>query len=128
MLAEDMYREQILDYYRHPRNFGTLDAANARAADWNPVCGDKMEMFVAVANNRISDIKFMGSGCAISISSASLLTEAVKGKHIDEAIKLDNDAFISELGVTLSPVRRKCALLGLKVLKMALVNYLSTAP
>ena len=125
MLAEDMYREQILDYYRHPRNFGTLNAPTCHAADWNPVCGDKIEMFIVVENDTIADIKFSGSGCAISIAAASLLTEAVKGKKITEIVTMDNDAFLETLNVQLSPVRRKCALLGLKVLKMALVQKLS---
>lgn len=118
--VDDLYRDFILDHYRHPRNAGTLENPDVTFEDNNPLCGDRIRMDVRIAGDRIDDIRFAGRGCAISQASASLLTEAVKGKTVAEVQQLSDDAVLENLGISISPVRLKCALLGIKVLKSAL--------
>jgi nitrogen fixation protein NifU and related proteins len=118
--VDDLYRDFILDHYRHPRNAGTLENPDATFEDNNPLCGDRIRMDVRIAGDRIEDVRFAGRGCAISQASASLLTEAVKGKTVSEVQQLSDDAVLENLGISISAVRLKCALLGIKVLKSAL--------
>ncbi|MCS7050175.1 MAG: SUF system NifU family Fe-S cluster assembly protein [Thermomicrobium sp.] len=115
----DLYREQILDHYQNPRNYGTLDHPDRSFEDSNPLCGDRIRIDLKIADDRIVDIRFSGRGCAISQASASILTELVKGKSLDEVRELGAQDLLDELGVPISPARRKCALLSLKVLKAA---------
>lgn len=116
---KDLYRELILDHYKHPRNKGTLDPADFSHQDENPLCGDRIRIDVRVDDNDvISEIAFSGQGCAISQASASILTEYVLGKPLDVAKSLSRDELLEMLGIELGPVRLKCALLSLKVLKM----------
>lgn len=117
---EELYRDFILDHYRNPRNSGTLDSADASFEDNNPLCGDKIRMDLRLRDGIIDEIKFAGRGCAISQASASLLTEAVKGKSVKDVEKLSKEDVLENLGISISPARLKCALLGLKVLKLAL--------
>lgn len=124
MSAEDMYQETILDYYRNPVNFGTLEHVDASARDVNPSCGDQIEMQLKVNNGVVEDVRFSGKGCAISIASASMLTEEIKGKKVEEALKVHKEKVFELLNIKLSMMRVKCALLGLKVLKMSLYQYL----
>lgn len=120
-----MYKEIILDYYKNPRNRGSLESPQAKAKDSNPLCGDVVEMQLKFENGKVSDIKFNGDGCAISQASASMLTEMVMGKTIDEVRRLDKIALLDNLGSpNLGAVRIKCALLPLKVMKTALYQYL----
>jgi nitrogen fixation protein NifU and related proteins len=119
-MAADLYREVILDHYRNPRNKGTLDPADYSYEDTNPLCGDEVRIDVRVEGDRVADIKFSGRGCAISQASASILTEMVEGRPLDEVKALTKDDLLEELGVPVSPARLKCALLGLKVLKAGL--------
>jgi nitrogen fixation NifU-like protein len=120
-----MYKEIILDYYKNPRNRGSLESPQAKAKDSNPLCGDVVEMQLKFEDGKVSDIKFNGDGCAISQASASMLTELVMGKTIDEVRKLDKVALLDNLGSpNLGAVRIKCALLPLKVMKTALYQYL----
>jgi nitrogen fixation NifU-like protein len=119
--ASDLYQEQILDHYKHPRNKGPLPGARMEARDTNPLCGDEVILRMKVdGSHRISDVRFEGQGCAISQASASMLTTIVKGKTVPEAESLDRDAILKALGIPLSAVRLKCALLSLTVLKLAL--------
>ena len=120
----DIYTETILEYYRHPRNHGTIKDADIVARDSNPVCGDIIEIYIKVDNNNVKDIKFSGHGCALSQASTSMLTEIVSGKKLDEVKNLNKDEILQLLGIDLSPVRLKCALLGLKVLKLGVYDYL----
>ena len=113
----DIYREQILDHSRHPRNFGTLENADITYEDTNPLCGDRVRIDVKVANGKIADIKFSGRGCAISQAAASMLTEMMVGEPLEAVRELTAQELLDELGVPISPARVKCALLGLKVLK-----------
>lgn len=120
-----MYKEIILDYYRNPRNRGTIENPDSKSRDSNPLCGDVVEMQMKFSGGKVSDIKFSGDGCAISQASASMLTELVIGKTTDEVRKIDKALLIENLGSpNLGAVRIKCALLPLKVMKTALYNYL----
>ncbi len=122
-----IYSEIILDYYRHPRNKGTLARPQIRAKDSNPLCGDIVEIQMELdSNNNVKDVKFDGHGCAISQASASMLTEMVRGKSLDEVRKVSKEEILSLIGGQLSAVRLKCALLSLKVLKIGLYSYLGS--
>jgi nitrogen fixation NifU-like protein len=124
-MSSDMYKEIILDYYKNPRNRGTMEAPDAKSKDSNPLCGDVIEMQLKFANDKVSDIKFNGDGCAISQASASMLTELVMGKTIEEVRKIDKSILLENLGSpNLGAVRIKCALLPLKVMKTAVYDYL----
>ncbi len=124
MNTEEMYQEIILEEYRKPRNFGTLQHPTVSMRDSNPACGDVCEMHVAIKNNQINDIKFNGKGCAISIASASLLTEYSKNKSLEEIKQLTKEDALELLGIELSGIRTKCALLPFKVLKLAVYHEL----
>jgi len=115
--ADSIYREIILEHYHHPKNRGTLDPADFSYEDVNPLCGDEVRIDVRVAGDRIADIKFSGRGCAVSQASASILTEMVEGRTLDEVKAIGKDELLDEIGIPISPARIKCALLGLKVLK-----------
>ena len=116
-MVDSLYREIILDHYRNPRNKGTLDPADYSYEDVNPLCGDEIRIDVRVEDDKVSDIKFSGRGCAVSQASVSILTEMVEGMSLDEVKALTKDDLLEELGIPVSPARLKCALLGLKVLK-----------
>jgi len=120
----EMYAEMILDLYRHPMNYGQLENPDVKAKDSNPLCGDVIEIQIKLNKGVVKEVKFNGKGCAISLASASLLTEMIKGKKIDELKKLDKKDILDALGIELSVIRLKCALLPLKVLKMGLYSYL----
>lgn len=123
-MSRDMYRQRILDHYRDPQNYGTIDDADVTYEDVNPSCGDEIQMYAVVdEDDEIVDVKFDGQGCAISQASASLLTEKVKGMTVDEVRELETDDIKEMLGIELSPVRVKCAVLGLKVLEGGIVEY-----
>lgn len=115
---DDFYRENILDHYRHPRNAGTLEHPTHSHEDYNPLCGDKIRIDLHVNEDHIIDqVAFSGKGCAISQASASMLTEMLQGKSLDEAKKIGKEDILEALGIEIGPVRLKCALLSLKVLK-----------
>ncbi|HLB60170.1 MAG TPA: SUF system NifU family Fe-S cluster assembly protein [Patescibacteria group bacterium] len=118
---DDLYRELILDHYKDPRNFGSLDSPDASHEEDNPLCGDRIRMEIKLSNDKLSAVRFSGEGCAISMASASLLTEAVDGKKIKDLQRLDKDDIVSLLGnPILTPTRLKCALLPLEVLQRAI--------
>ena len=120
-----MYKEIILDYYKNPRNRGTIEKPDSKAKDSNPLCGDVVEMQLKFSDGKVSDIKFNGDGCAISQASASMLTELVMGKSIEDVRKIDKTVLLENLGSpNLGAVRIKCALLPLKVMKTAVYDYL----
>ena len=122
-----VYSEIILDYYRHPRNKGTLSHAQIKAKDSNPLCGDIIEMTLELDDhNSVKDVRFNGQGCAISQASASMLTELVKGKKLDDVRNISKEEILSLIGGQLSAVRLKCALLSLKVLKTGVYGYLGS--
>ena len=116
---EDMYREVILDHYKNPRFRGELDPADISYEDDNPLCGDNIRIDLRVDDNdRIVECAFSGQGCAISQASASMLMEDIQGKTLEEIKKYSRDDILDMLGIELGPVRLKCAMLSLKVLKV----------
>jgi nitrogen fixation NifU-like protein len=115
--VEDLYRDNIIDHYQNPRNFGTLEHPDISYEDSNPVCGDELRMDLKVQDGRVVDARFTGHGCSISQASASMLTEEIIGKTLDEVKQIDKQYLLDLLGIPLGPVRLKCALLSLKVLK-----------
>lgn len=120
MLAEDMYQENILEHYKNPHNYGYLTNPTVCMKDNNPFCGDVIEIHMILKDGIIEDVKFRGHGCAISQSAASMLTDRIKGKHIDEVKEMKKEDIIEMLGIELSAVRLKCALLSLKVAKLCI--------
>jgi nitrogen fixation NifU-like protein len=123
---DDMYREIILEHYKHPHNAGTLDAPDISHEEHNPLCGDRVRIDLQVAGGVITDVRFKGRGCAISQASASLLTDELKGKTLDQARTISKDDLLDLIGIPLdkNPVRIKCALLPLKTLKAGVYEYL----
>jgi len=126
-MSSDIYKDIILDYYRHPRNFGDLLEPDVRSKDSNPLCGDVIEMQLKIRDGKIDDLRFKGRGCAISQASASMLTELAKGRTLDEIKALGKEDVLSMLGIDPGPTRIKCALLGLKVIKLGVYGYLGQA-
>jgi nitrogen fixation NifU-like protein len=120
----DIYSEMILEYSKNPVNKGIVLNPDFEATDTNPFCGDDVTIQVKLEKNKVKDIKFQGKGCAISQASASILTEMAYGKTLDELRKFDKKTVIDALGIELGPVRLKCALLSLKVLKLGLYKHL----
>ena len=125
-MSAEIYKEIILDYYRHPRNYGKLENYDISARDSNPLCGDEIEMQIKVSDGgKIGEIKFYGKGCAISQASASMLTELAKEKQLEWVKELSKEDVLKMLGnPDLGPARIKCALLGMKVLKTGVYGYL----
>ena len=119
-MTTDIYKETILDHYRHPRNYGDLPNANAHARDANNLCGDVIEMQARVNAEMIDDVRFRGQGCAISMATASMLTEFSKGNSISQIRSLGNKELIKLLGTDPGPARIECALLGLEVMNAAI--------
>lgn len=126
MSSADIFREIILDYYRNPRNYGIIENPDIFRHDSNPLCGDDLEMYINIKDNKVSDVKFIGKGCAISQASASMLTELIMGKDFEYVKKLSKQDILESLGLPeLGPARIKCALLSLKVLKYGTYLYLA---
>jgi len=125
MSNADIYHEMIIDYSRNPINYGKIEDHDVTFHDSNPLCGDSIDIDMKIDDNKVSDIKFHGKGCAICMACSSVLTEITKGKNIDEVRKISKTDVLGELGLeNLQAVRIKCALLSLKVLKSALYSYL----
>jgi nitrogen fixation protein NifU and related proteins len=119
---DSLYKEEILDHYKNPRNYGELEDAGIRVDANNPLCGDRLHMDLAVENGVVRDVRFTGRGCAISQASASMLTEEMVGKPLEELAKLTRQDILDNLGVEISYARMKCALLSLGLLRLALVE------
>jgi nitrogen fixation protein NifU and related proteins len=119
---DQLYREVILDHYKNPRGHGELDRPDAQAEGQNPLCGDEVTIYVGFGadGDTIEEVKFSGRGCAISQAATSMLTEMVKGRSATEVATLPKEELLEEIGIPLTPVRLKCALLGLGTLKVAL--------
>jgi nitrogen fixation NifU-like protein len=118
---EQLYREVILDHYRSPRNRGLLEPRDAFAEGQNPLCGDEIAVSVRFGEGDvIEEVGFEGRGCAISQAATSMLTDIVKGRTAGDVASMQKDELLEEIGIPLTPVRLKCALLGLGVLKVAL--------
>ena len=109
---DDMYREIILEHYRHPHNAGTLEQPDVSHEDSNPLCGDRIRIDLRLEGNTIADVRFQGRGCAISQAAASLLTDEIKGKPLKDVAAFRADDLLDLLGIDISPARLKCAMLS----------------
>lgn len=118
--SEEIYKENIIDHYKNPRNKKELVRSTVRHRESNPVCGDEITIFIAVRDNIIEEISFMGNGCAISQASISMLTERVKGMSFGEVKKLSEQDILNMLGISISHLRLKCALLSLQTVQRGL--------
>ena len=119
-MSMDYYREYILDHYRNPRNYGTLEQPDAHAEDANPLCGDQLAIDLEIDGDRVTQVRFQGRGCAISQASASMLSEMIEGHTIEEVVGLGKNDVLDALGISISPARMKCAFLSLRVLHRSL--------
>jgi nitrogen fixation protein NifU and related proteins len=121
-MSDDLYREIILDHYKNPRHYGEIEDADASAEGQNPLCGDEIAVSVAFNGDgeTIEEVRFRGRGCAISQAATSMLTELVEGRAAAEVAAMPQEELLEEIGIPLTPIRLKCALLGLGVLKVAL--------
>jgi nitrogen fixation NifU-like protein len=117
---DDLYRDYILDHYKHPRNFGELEPRDLEALEHNPLCGDELGVHIRIKDGCIDELRFHGHGCAISQAAASIASEELTGMPLEEVQTLDADWMIDLLGIPVSATRRKCALLNLKVVRGAI--------
>jgi len=123
-MSEQMYMANILDHYKKPHNFKRLEDAQIQFKEHNPLCGDIIELFVNLDEGKnIVDVSFHGTGCAISQASASMLTDWLKGKHLEEVKGLTQEKILEMLGIEVSALRLKCALLSLKALERGVYLY-----
>jgi nitrogen fixation NifU-like protein len=117
---DDLYRDEILEHYRNPHNFGTLDEPTLVKEGSNPLCGDRITLMLTInADGTVEDVAFTGRGCAISQASASMLTDEIKGKPLTEVVTTNRQDVLDNLGIEISPARMKCAMLSLETLRSA---------
>jgi nitrogen fixation NifU-like protein len=119
---DDLYRDYILEHYRKPHNFGVLEAPTASYEGSNPLCGDRITMMLGIKDGVVDEVAFTGRGCAISQASASLLTDEIKGKKVEDVEKMTAEDLLDLIGIDISPARLKCALLSLDTLAHALAD------
>ena len=116
---DDLYRDEILEHYRNPHNFGTLAEPDVTYEGANPLCGDRMTLSLKFADGNVAEVAFTGRGCAISQASASMLTDEIKGKSLAEVATTGRQDVLDNLGIEISPARMKCAMLSLETLRSA---------
>jgi|TARA_Y100000031_G_C8184525_1_gene368255 nitrogen fixation NifU-like protein len=121
--GEGMYKENIIDHYKHPHNKGTIEDADVKFTENNPLCGDVITITLKLNDNKVEDIKFSGQGCAISQAATSMLTDEMKGKTLEEIKNLNREKVVEMLGIEIGPVRTKCAVLGLVAVKEGIKQF-----
>lgn len=121
--GEGMYRENIIDHYKHPHNHGTIGNADIKQTENNPLCGDVVTVSLKLNDGKVKDIKFEGHGCAISQAATSMLTDDIKGKTLEEIKKISREDVVNMLGIEIGLVRTKCAVLGLVAIKEGIKKY-----
>ena len=119
---DSVYREEIIEHYKHPRNFGTLDHPDVHVEANNPLCGDRLAMDLVLRDGVVQDVRFNGRGCAISQASASMLTEQMVGASLEDLAKTTREDILDNLGIEVSYARMKCATLSLGLLRLALAE------
>jgi nitrogen fixation NifU-like protein len=120
---DDLYRDEILEHYRQPHNFGTLAEPDAVHEGSNPLCGDRITIQLSLSDDgTVGDVAFQGRGCAISQASASLLTDRIRGRSVEEVEAMTSQDILDLLGIEISPARLKCALLSLDTVHHALAS------
>ena len=121
--GEGMYRENIIDHYKHPHNHGTIGNADIKQTENNPLCGDAVTVSLKLNDGKVKDIKFEGHGCAISQAATSMLTDDIKGKTLEEIKKVSREDVVNMLGIEIGLVRTKCAVLGLVAIKEGIKQF-----
>jgi len=117
---DDLYRDEILEHYRNPHNFGILESPTTAKEGANPLCGDRITLMLEIGDDgTVQNVAFTGRGCAISQASASMLTDEIKGKSLDEISHMGRQNVLDNLGIEISPARMKCAMLSLETLREA---------
>ncbi len=125
-MDEQLYKEIILEHWKNPRNSGVIKNADIDIVDFNPLCGDEVHITAKIQGNTVKSIKFVGRGCAISQAASSILMTITEGQPATSVSSLDQQAFLDELGVVLTPARLKCALLPYAALKKGLTQLTKT--
>ena len=121
-MEDQLYREIILEHWKNPQNYGVIKHADIDISDNNPLCGDEIRITAKIQDNKLTEIKFVSEGCAISKASASLFTELVRNMEIDKIKQIKPEEVLEELGITLTPTRTKCALLVYATMQKGLKN------
>lgn len=123
MSEDGVQAEIVLEHYREPHNYGTMEKPTVSVTEANPVCGDTVNLSLLIEGGKITDVKFVGKGCSISQASASMLTDRIKDQTLDEVRKIDEKSIIEMIGLNLGPTRERCALLSYNTLQKCLEKY-----
>lgn len=119
----DIYAEELISNYEHPHNKGKINGPDAEMHEYNPICGDDITLYLRIKNDKVEEVKFDGKGCAISIGVASMLTDSIKGKRLEDIDAMGFKDIVNILGIDPGPARAKCASISLKALKKAIFLY-----
>ena len=121
--GDGIYRENIIDHYKHPHNHGLIEHAHIKRTENNPFCGDAVTFTINIEKDKIKEVKFMGNGCAISQAAASILTDEIKNKNLAEVKNISMEDIVNMLGIEIGPVRTKCVVLGMVAIKEGIKEF-----